>query len=146
MVVGLQNMFGTIRRFFARTSVQRVAVICTVFATVISAGAYATSDRFGLFQWLQRGNGSGFGDAGQSSSPTGAASLSDDDPVKNFVKTGVGHVLFAATSSDNCRRTLFDNRTGATYEAGDILCGQTADQRTDTQSDRLQAFRKSTRR
>jgi hypothetical protein len=72
--------------------------------------------------------------------------LSDDDPVKNFTKTGVGHVLFATTNSDNCRRTLFDNRTGATYEAGDILCGQTADQQIDVPSDRLQAFRKPTRK
>ena len=127
---------------FARTSVLRVVLICTVFASVISAGAYATSDHLGLFHWLRRGNGGGFGNAGQPNLPTGAASLSDDDPVKNFVKTGVGHVLFATTSSDNCRRTLFDNRTGATYETGDILCDQTADQATELPSDRLQAFRK----
>jgi hypothetical protein len=145
MAVGLRKMFGAIARVFARTSVHRVAVICTVFATVLSAGAYATSDQFGLMQWL-RSYGRGNGQAGQSSPPTGAAGLSDDDPVKNFTKTGVGHVLFATTNSDNCRRTLFDNRTGATYEAGDILCGQTADQQIDVPSDRLQAFRKPTRK
>ena len=142
MAAGVQQTLGAIGRMFARTSVRRGVVICTVFASVISAGAYATSDHLGLSHWLRRGNGSGFGNAGQPNLPTGAASLSDDDPVKNFVKTGVGHVLFATTSSDNCRRTLFDNRTGATYETGDILCGQTADQATEVPSDRLQAFRK----
>ena len=146
MAVGLRKMFGAIGRLFARTSVQRVVAICTVFTIVLSAGAYVTSDRLDLFQWLSRGNGGAFGDAGQSGLPTVAASLSDDDPVNNFTKTGVGHVLFTATSSDNFRRTLFDNRTGATYEAGDILCGQTADQATDIQSGRLQAFRKPPRK
>src|SRR5260221_13853211 len=147
MAVGLQNIFGAIRRFFARTSVQRSLVISAVFISVLTAGAYATSEQFGLMSWLRSiGNGNGFGNAGQVNPPTGAASLSDDDPVKNFAKTGVGHVLFAGTGSDNCRRTLFDNRTGAIHEVGTILCGETAEQRTDGQSDRLQAFRKPTKK
>jgi hypothetical protein len=136
MVVGLRRIFGAIGRLFARTSVQRVAVISAVFVTVLSAGAYATSDQFGLFHWLWQGSGNRVSNPDQSSVPTGAAGLSDDDPVKNFFKTGIGHVLFTATTSDNCRRTLFDNRTGASYEAGEVNCGQPPEQ----QNERLQSI------
>jgi hypothetical protein len=139
MAAGLQKKFGAIGRLFARTSVVRGVVICTVFASVLSAGAYVASDQFGLFQWLVHGNGNGFGSAGnsaQSSLPTGAASLDQDDPVKNFTKTGVGHVLFTAPSTDNCRRTLFDNRTGMSYDAGEVLCGQPP----EAQNERLQSM------
>ena len=136
MAIGLQNMVGAIGRLFARTAVQRVIVICTVFTAVISAGALVTSDQFGLLQWLRQGNGNGLNNAAQSSPPTGAASLSNDDPVKNFAKTGVGHVLFTAPSTDNCRRTLFDNRTGTTYDAGEMNCGQPP----DAQNERLQSL------
>ena len=136
MAAVLQNMFGSIGRLFARTTVQRVLVICTVFATVLSAGAYATSDHLGLLRWLRQSNGNGNGSAALSSPPTGAASLSDDDPVKNFAKTGVGHVLFTAPSTDSCRRTLFDNRTGVTYDAGEMNCGQPP----EAQNERLQSM------
>ena len=128
---------------FARTSARRVAVICTLFAAILSAGAYATSDQLGLLHWLRQFNGSGSGNAGLSNSPTGAATLSDDDPVKNFTKTGVGQVLFTATSSDNCRRTLFDNRTGATYDAGEMLCGGPV---PEPQTERLQSLSKPFKR
>ena len=53
MAAGVQNTFGAIGRLFARTSVRRGVVICTVFATVLSAGAYATSDHLGLLHWLR---------------------------------------------------------------------------------------------
>ena len=144
MAAVLQNMFGAIGRLFARTSVQRVLVICTVFATVLSAGAYATSDQLGLMQWLRQRNSSvnALNNAAQSNPPTGAASMSEDDPVKNFAKTGVGHVLFTAPSTDNCRRTLFDNRTGVIYDAGEMHCGQAAEQ----QNERLQSMSKPFKR
>jgi len=74
MAVGLQNIFGAIRRFFARTSVQRSLVISAVFISVLSAGAYATSEQFGLMSWLRSiGNRNGLGNAGQVNLPTGAA-------------------------------------------------------------------------
>src|SRR5258708_37893257 len=116
MAAGLQNIFGAIGRFFARTSVQRGLVISAVFISVLSAGAYATSEQFGLMSWLRSiGNSNGLGNAGQVNLPTGAASLSDDDPVKHFTTTGVGHVLFAGTGSENCRLTLIGNRPGAIH-------------------------------
>jgi len=123
--------------------VQRVVVICTVFTAVISVGAYATSDQFGLMQWLWRGNGSGFGNnIAEPSPPLGVASLSDDDPVKNFARTGVGHVLFTAPNTDNCQRSLFDNRTGVSYEAGQVNCNRPP----EAQNERLQSMSKPFKR
>lgn len=145
MAAGLQKKFGAIGRLFAQTSVLRGVVICTVFATVLSVGTYVASDQLGLFEWLVRGNGNGFGSAGngaQESMPTGAANLDSDDPVKNFARTGIGHVLFTAPSTDNCRRTLFDNRTGNSYEAGEVNCNQPP----EAQNERLQSMSKPFKR
>jgi hypothetical protein len=46
------------------------------------------------------------------------------DPVGEFAKTRIGQVLYSPTVSDNCRRVIFDNRTGSLYEAGHVSCGQ----------------------
>jgi hypothetical protein len=136
-------MFAKVGKILAQKSVQRAAISSAVFLTVFAGGAYVMPDKVPLFQWLSllRTNGSGTGgNASQQPLPTGGAGLAEDDPVRNFFKTGVGHVLFTAMSSDNCRRNLFDNRTGATYEAGEIFCGHNPDE-TQT-SERLQAMRK----
>jgi len=145
MAAGLQKTFGAIGRLFAGTSVVRGVVICAVFATVLSVGAYVASDQLGLFEWLVRGNGHGFGSSGngaQSTPTIGAASLDNNDPVKNFAKTGVGHVIFTAPDTDNCQRTLFDNRTGISYDAGAVNCNQPPDQ----QNERLQSMSKPFKR
>src|SRR4051794_6280533 len=143
MAVG---MFAKVRKVLARKSVQRAAISSAVFLSVFVGGAYAMRDQIPLFQWLAslQTNGSGaFANAGRSEPPTGGSGLAEDDPVRNFVKTGVGHVLFTAVSSDNCRRNLFDNRTGATYEAGEIFCGQSPEGGVEAQSsDRLLSLRK----
>jgi hypothetical protein len=139
-------MFAKLRGVLARKSVQRAAISSAVFLTVFSGGAYLMSDQIPLFQWLAslQSNGNGaFANAGRPEQPTGGSGLPEDDPVKNFAKTGVGHVLFTAMSSDNCRRNLFDNRTGATYEAGEIFCGQAPENGIEAQSpDRLLSLRK----
>jgi hypothetical protein len=139
-------MFAKAREILARKSVQRAAISSAVFLTVFVGGAYFMRDQIPLFQWLAslQTNGSGaFANAGRPEQPTGGSSLSEDDPVRNFVKTGVGHVLFTAMSSDNCRRNLFDNRTGSTYEAGEIFCGQNPENAVEAQSsDRLLSLRK----
>ncbi len=122
-----KSMFGKIGKFARRTSVQRTAISTVVFLTVLFGGAYLMPTQVPLFQWLAslKGNGSGtLANASRPDLPTGGSNLPEDDPVRNFVKTGVGHVLFTAMSSDVCRRSLFDNHTGATYEAGEVFCGQ----------------------
>ena len=145
MAAGLQKKSGVIGRLLAQTSVLRGIVICVVFATVLSIGTYVASEQFGLFQWLVRGNGNGFGSAGDGvveAPPTGAADLENDDPVKNFARTGVGHVLFTAPNTDNCQRALFDNRTGVSYEAGQVNCNRPP----EAQNERLQSMSKPFKR
>src|ERR1044071_6884748 len=108
-------MFGAIGRFFAQKPVQRAVLSTVIFVTLVVGGAYVTSDQAQLFDWLWRSKGNGaLINVGRTEQPTGASSLPDDDPVRNFIQTRVGHVLFTVTHSNNCRRTLFDNRTGAT--------------------------------
>ena len=69
------------------------------------------------------------------------------DPAVRFSDTRVGHVLFASSRSDNCRRVLFDNRTGSSYEAKEIFCGQRPDQAVEVgSSDRLTGLRQFFRR
>ena len=46
------------------------------------------------------------------------------DPVGEFAKTRIGQVLYLSNVSDNCRRVIFDNRTGSLYEAGHVSCAQ----------------------
>lgn len=150
MAVASRMMFGGLGRIAARRSVQRAAISTGVFLAVFCGGAYLMRDQIPLFKWFAslQSNGTGaFANAGRPDLPTGGASLSDDDPVRNFAKTGVGQVLFTAMSSDNCRRNLFDNRTGATYEAGEINCGQNPEHAPESQSsDRLQSLRKPFRK
>jgi hypothetical protein len=129
--------------------VQRAAIPAALFVAVFGGGAYLMDDQIPLFTWMSsfQTNGTGGFAKARPDLPTGASGLSKDDPVRNFATTGVGHVLFTATSSDNCRRNLFDNRTGATYEAGEINCGQNPERLPESQSsDRLQSMRKSFRK
>jgi len=140
---------GVMWRLFTGRSVTHVIALCAVFAAVICAGAYATKDPHGLFESMMGGKGAGgikgaaITSVGRPDLPTGAASMPDDDPVKQFYKTGIGHVLFTGPSTDSCKRTLFDNRTGGHREVTEVFCGQTPDQVTEAQSgDRLESMRK----
>jgi hypothetical protein len=140
--------FGAMWRLFTRRPYIHVVVLCAVFAAVICAGAYAVKDPHGLFGSVVAGKGGGVKGSGitnvaRPDLPTGAASMADDDPVKQFQKTGIGHVLFTGPSTDSCKRTLFDNRTGGHREVAEVFCGQTPDQVTEAQSgDRLESMRK----
>ncbi len=140
-------MLRAIGRFFSQKTVQRTVMSSAIFVTLVVGGAYVTSDQVLTLQWLWQSNGTAFANVGRPEQPTGGSSLSPDDPVRNFLKTGVGHVLFTETSSDHCRRTLFDNRTGAIVDAGEVFCGQTPERVVDAQtSDRLMAMRKPFRK
>jgi hypothetical protein len=106
--------------------------ISVVFGTLILTAAYAAKERLMLFRFVQtsgEGNLSGGGIASENAvRPVGFAELDPGDPTVRFSDTRVGHVLFASARSDNCRRVLFDNRTGSFFEAKEIFCGQRPDQ------------------
>jgi hypothetical protein len=60
-----------------------------------------------------------------SDTASGAARVAKDasvDPVDRFSETRIGHILFYPAHGDRCRRVLFDNATGKTYDAPDINC------------------------
>jgi hypothetical protein len=67
----------------------------------------------------------------------------DGDPAGQFATRRVGQVLIASTGSDNCRRVLFHNRTGKSYQAGEVPCGHSNEITAVSGSDRIQALRKS---
>jgi hypothetical protein len=142
----LGKLFKPVRRLLLCRSVRHVAAVCAVFALVIGGGVYAVHNSASLGQL--------FGPSSPSAPPpelvsrsdnvTGSASMKDDDPVKNFARTGVGHVLFTGSGTDRCKRTLFDNKTGSYREVADINCGTGDDQAVDDKkSEQLQSMRKA---
>lgn len=109
-------------------------MICAVFGALIVAGIYAARDHTTLFRSAgASGEGGVSGASGgpadaKASRPTGFADLDASDPVVRFSETRVGHVLIPSTQSDQCQRLLFDNRTGAYYDASEVFCGQRLEQ------------------
>lgn len=144
----MKSMSSLWRRV-APTQVRGVLAICAVFVALIAVSLYAVKDPAALFG---SASGSGTGDvagpadaSSASENPiTGARDLATNDPVVRFADTRVGHVLYASTTGDNCRRLLFDNRTGNYYDAPQVFCGPVLEQPTEAGSnDRLLALRKS---
>ena len=131
-------------RWWSATSTCALA-ISVVFGAVILTAAYAANERFTRFRFVQTSGGGNLsgGIAGENAvPPVGFAELDPGDPAVRFSDTRVGHVLFASSRRDNCRRVLFDNRTGSFYEAKEIFCGERRDQATEAVgSDRLTGLR-----
>jgi len=120
--------------------------ISVVFGALILTAAYAAKDPRTLFRFVQMSGGGGLSGGGIASEnavrPGGFAELDPGDPTVRFSDTRIGHVLFASSRSDDCRRLLFDNRTGLFYEAREIFCGQRPDQAGEVvSSDRLTGLR-----
>src|ERR1044071_736357 len=131
------SMFNPIGRVLARKSVQQATVICAVFGSLIGGGIY-TARNTDLF------NSKPPEIISRSDNITGAASLKDDDPVKNFAKTGVGQVLFTGAGKDSCKRTLFDNKTGSYRVVADMYCGNDPEHTVDDKkSEQLNSMRRA---
>jgi hypothetical protein len=129
-----------------RSNRSRALAISAVFAVVMSVGVFAAKDPVGFSDWKSTGHGKG-AQVDKAPGLLGAGSLASDDPVLNFDKTKVGQVMISSAHSDNCRRVLFDNRTGVRLEAGDVFCGQTPEQAGDAEpSKRMQALKKAFQR
>ena len=125
--------------------------ISVVFGALILTAAYAANERFARFRLVQLSSGASLSGGGIASEnavrPVGFAELDPGDPTVRFSDTRVGHVLFASSRSDDCRRLLFDNRTGSFYEAKEIFCGQRPDQAVEGASpDRLTGMQQFFRR
>ena len=136
-------------RSIAPRQARGVLAVCVVFGALIAGGLYAVKDPAALFRSASiagNGNTAGKDDLAdtQNNAVTGARDLDANDPVVRFSATHVGHVLFASSRGDNCRRLLFDNRTGTYYDAPQVFCGPVLEQPSEAgSSDRLLALRKS---
>ena len=151
-VFGLFRRPAVLLRRFARGRAAGALAICFVFGALLVAGVLAVRDPAAMFRLVGAfGSGERTG-VGESASTvaaplTGAADLGPGDPVVRFADTRVGHVLFAGTSSDQCRRLLFDNRSGQYYEAPEVFCGPPPETAAEeSRIDRMAAVRKSFRK
>ena len=124
------------------TSSGRVIALGLAFALLLFAGMQTGRDFASSF----------FQNVGASQSATDAPGKSDGntlprDPYGDFLQSQVGRLLFSSYRSEHCRLVLFDNRTGASVEAGEVMCGQgpaSLGEGVDQQRVRtlLQSFRK----
>jgi hypothetical protein len=135
-----------------RTTSTTALAISVVFGALILTAAYSANERLSLFRFVFQFSGGGHrsGDGIASRDPVrlvGFSELDPRDPAVRFSDTRIGHVLFAVSQSDNCRRALFDNRTGSLRETKEIFCGQRPDETGEVfGSDRLAGLRQSFRR
>jgi hypothetical protein len=114
----------------------------TALALAVAGIVFAT-DPNAMFSVKAASAGGERSDA-KASGLIGAASLDPKDPALHFSQTHVGQVIFTAANSDNCRRVLFDNRTGTSYWVNDVDCARPAEQATvSDKPDRLLALKKS---
>ena len=137
-------------RWWPATSTPALA-ISVVFGALLLTAAYTANERLARFRFIQWSGGVNLSGGGIASAnavrPVGFSELDPGDPSVRFSDTRVGHVLFASSQGDNCRRVLFDNRTGSFYEAKEIFCGQRPDQAVEVgSSDRLTGLRQFFRR
>ncbi len=66
------------------------------------------------------------------------------DPVVRFSETQIGQLLIPAEiGSSECRRLLFDNRTGASWAAGHAVCEKPSLAALVHETNRLTAMRRS---
>jgi hypothetical protein len=128
--------------FGTRTNILLALTVCAVLTVLIGSAMF-----FVLPASLFGPKGSGGGGAENAASLTGGAELGPDDPTLRFAETGVGQVLFARGNADRCTRVLFDNRTGTSYLARDVFCGQKVEPVVQPDgTDRLTVVRRSFRR
>ena len=132
-----------VRRRVARSHAVRVVAICAAFAGMIAAGVHSARE----FSHLLFGASSGRTVRGAGAPSEWAGDLRPLEPGDGFSQTRVGHLLISSHNKDECRRLLFDNRTGIFLDAGYVLCGQIPETPSDQLGQEraqtmLKAFRK----
>lgn len=141
MKLPLRRWLARLRR--ARSNRARVLAISGAFAVVMAAAFCTAKDPAAFFRAKAGPSASGVLTI-KAVGVIGASALGGDDPLLRFTETKVGQVVFSSGRSDTCRRVLFDNRTGARLEAGEMFCGQTADQIVEAEpQNRLNSLSKS---
>ncbi|MBM3527118.1 MAG: hypothetical protein FJX62_03430 [Alphaproteobacteria bacterium] len=85
------------------TSRRRVVAVCLLLGSVLAIGAAVR-------------HSSDWGSSGKA--------LTIAHPDQKFRDGQIGEVLFSPHVGDNCKRALFDNRTGAVEQAEEVNCVQ----------------------
>jgi hypothetical protein len=128
---------ATLRRL-ARNNAVRVPALCGLFGALVFAMAYFAREPAAPPGVLMVTG------AGRTTGGLSTSGLPSDDPVAQFAQTRVGHLLYVPIASDNCRRVLFSNDNGGSYETTPVFCGPAAGKSDEvTSGDRIQALRKS---
>jgi hypothetical protein len=147
----IREWSGVLWRVATSTNTRIVVSLTILFALVLTAGLYRQfrpGDAAGLA--ARHGGISGEGGGGQGGPGGKRRPL---DPVDRFTETRVGHVLYYPVLGEACRRMLFDNTTGKTYDAPDVNCipsemntaplpGQEVNQTTDRVKEMSKHFNK----
>jgi hypothetical protein len=114
-----RRLLRALGRRVAPTNAMGALTLCTLFGALLAAGVYFTRE----FEVLKSANGPRTAGDGRSASDPQMRGLDAADPVVRFAETRIGHLLFESRAGDNCRRVLFDNRSGGSAEVADIYCG-----------------------
>ena len=127
-------------RRVAPTNALGALTLCTLFGALLAAGVYFTRE----LTVMGPASGSRTAGNGQPASDPQMRGLDPADPVVRFAETRVGHLLFESRAGDNCRRVLFDNRSGGSAEVADIHCGyESAPAGGASSADRIMILRKA---
>ena len=105
-------------RRVALANARRIVVIGCALGLLLFVGVHAGREFTSLFFQKSGQSQSGF------DAPKAEGNALPRDPYREFLQTRIGHLLFASYRSENCRLRLFDNRTGESFEAGQVDCGQ----------------------
>ena len=116
-------------RRVASANAARALVLCAVFAGLIAIGVYRT--------WQP--------EIAPSMKLSGApVGLALSNSLDGFSETRIGQLLYWPEVGVDCRRVLFDNRTGLFAETDSIPCDQTRSRpEPASEMDRLTALRKA---
>ena len=123
------HWFAAAYRRVAPTNARRATALCVVFAASLALALYLTR-------------------APVAVPIATSVDKGVTDPVARFAQTRTGHLLLPSQSGGLCRRVLFENRTGALLDAGEVPCGPSdvPPEVLTNGADRLMAVRKAFQR
>ncbi len=118
------------RRGVASTNVALVLAMCAAFAGMIAVGVFWSWQPTIVLPMTRPGSLNG---------------LTLLNPADGFSDTRVGQLVYWPEAGNECRRVLYDNRTGMLQEAGSVACAETQPQQEPppSEADRLTALRKA---
>jgi hypothetical protein len=100
---------------------RRASIFAALFGLLVYGGVQ--SERNMLFFALTGHGHSQPYSKGMTLSPAQTEELRLLHPQAEFPRTRLATMTFSSRASDMCPRAVFDNRTGLSFDAGEIFCG-----------------------